>query len=85
MRSIALLHMLMWPAGAGASRSLMAEPMTLDTLKLASTVGLGGWLATLQRHTSQVRALTAGLVQLLRLNIAMRVRSCSGCFCGWGR
>lgn len=32
----------------------MAEPMTLDTLKLASTAGLGGWLATLQRTSSEV-------------------------------
>ncbi len=34
----------------------MAEPMVLDTLKLASTAGLGGWLATLQRTSATVCA-----------------------------
>ncbi len=38
----------------------MAEPMMLDTLKLASTAGLGGWLATLQRSPAQVRRATRG-------------------------
>ena len=51
-------------AGAATSRSLMAEPMTLDTLKLGSTVGLGGWLATLQRQTPEVTDSSAvALVQ----------------------
>ena len=33
----------------------MSEPMMLDTLKLASTAGLGSWLATQQRSPAEVR------------------------------
>ena len=45
-------------AGVAASRSLMAEPMALDTLKLASTAGLAGWLANIQRQTPEVAAFS---------------------------
>ena len=43
-------------AGPIDARSLMAEPMALDTLKLATTAGLGGWLAALQRSPAEVCA-----------------------------
>ena len=49
-------------AGSVGAPSLMAEPMVLDTLKLASTAGLGGWLATLQRTSAEVLRVTCGLL-----------------------